>query len=257
MTEIQDGAHGVLTLVERHYGGFDGARSADGMGQCRRVARRELSQVELQPVEQLPIPDAAVLDDFRQPGAQFTIWERAQGIGVRDHGDGLVEGANQVLAAGVVYAGFPAHRRIHLREQGSRDLHVVHAALVASRCKPGDIADHPPAERKNRGIPIELGSDQGIEYRRDGVQGLVLLAVGQHALRHAPPGQAPAQPFEVQRRDDGVGDDGHIPAGDSRFEQVAVGQQPGPYADGVARMPDVDLKCLHGASIRSGRPVRP
>jgi hypothetical protein len=33
-----------------------------------------------------------------------------------------------------------------------------------------------------------------------------------------------------------------------RSQQVAIPQQGGPYADGVAGMPDVDMEGLHGIS---------
>jgi hypothetical protein len=47
-------------------------------------------------------------------------------------------------------------------------------------------------------------------------------------------------------RDGGIGHDQQIPASNAGFQQLAIRQQPRTDRDGIARMPDVYLKCLHG-----------
>ena len=67
------------------------------------------------------------------------VREGPQGIRVCDYGAGLVEGANHVLAQGVIDTGLTTDRRIHLGEQSGRDLNEGNASLIASRGKAGHL----------------------------------------------------------------------------------------------------------------------
>src|SRR6266403_2185223 len=259
MAEIQQGAHVAFALVPGDNMGLDFAGSTDCVGQGRRVAPGEIVDVEFQPVKQQRVLDATVLDHFGQPGPQLAVREGRQGIGIGDDGERLIERADEILAARMVDAGFTAHGGIHLCQQGRRQLHVADAALIARRGETRDVADHSAAQRQDGGIAVESGVDQGIEHASDGVQRLVLFAVGQHAMDDTPGVAAPAvatrggecrlQFLEVEARNGRVGDHTQVAAGDERIQQLAVAQQAGSDLDGVNRVSDVYLECLHGSRI--------
>ena len=73
----------------------------------------------------------------------------------------------------------PADRGIDLGEQGRGHLEVTHATLVTGCGEARDVADHPPAERYERTLPIETPREQRGDDAPHGLQGLVLLAVGE------------------------------------------------------------------------------
>ena len=105
-----------------------------------------------EPLEQRGVGDQSVLDDLCESRAQLARRQRGERGRVGDHESGLVERANQVLAAGVVDAGLAADGRVDLGEQRRRQLHEVDSALVAGRRKAGEIAHHSAAEREHRAI---------------------------------------------------------------------------------------------------------
>ena len=133
--------------------------------------------------------------------------------------------------------GLAPHRRVHLREQGGRELHAADAALVARRGKTRDIADHAPAQRQHDGVPIELFADQLVEYPAGGLQRLVLLPVRQNAFGEVSFAQGRAQLFQVQRPHGRVGDDHEIAGGDFSAKERAIGQQSRTDRDAIPRVP--------------------
>ena len=82
----------------------------------------------------------AVLDHLGKAGTQFPVGQRGQGVGVRDDGERLIEGADQVLAARMIDPGLAADRGIDLGEQRRRHLHIADAALIAGRGEARDVA---------------------------------------------------------------------------------------------------------------------
>ena len=48
------------------------------------IPREQLVDVRLEPAEEGRIADEAVLDDFREAGAQLAVGQRAQRVGIRD-----------------------------------------------------------------------------------------------------------------------------------------------------------------------------
>ena len=105
-----------------------------------------------------------MLDHFGKPGAQLPVGQRIEGRHVGDHCEGLVEGADHVLAPRVVDRGLAAHRGIDLREQRGRNLHERHAALVDRRGEAGEVAHHAAAEGDDQGVAAAARRKQRIEY---------------------------------------------------------------------------------------------
>ena len=125
-----------------------------------------------------------------------------------------MEGADEILAAGMIDRRLAADRGIHLREQRRRHLHEVHAALVAGRDKAGQVADHAAAERQDRAVAREAVGDQYVEYaRRDCQASCVPRRPGSMTSTMRRVAQARAQGAQVQRRHGGIADDEHVAAG--------------------------------------------
>ena len=57
----------------------------DRIGQRVHIARQQLGEVVVQPVEQQRVPHAAVLDHFGKSGAQFPVRQGGERVGVRNH----------------------------------------------------------------------------------------------------------------------------------------------------------------------------
>jgi hypothetical protein len=58
--------------------------------------------------------DYTVLQHLRQTRSELTHGKRAQGVGIYQHQNRLVERADQILALGKVHTRFAAHARVHL-----------------------------------------------------------------------------------------------------------------------------------------------
>ena len=204
------------------------------MRQRGRVARQQLADVLLDPVEEGGVEDGAVLDHFGQAGRQLARRAASPACRIGQHRARLVEGADHVLAQRVVDAGLAADRGIDLRQQRGRHLHEGHAAHVAGGGEAGHVADHAAAQRDQRGLAVAFVGQQGVEDQVQRLPVLVLFAVGQHDLDHVAAGRAQRRgdAFEVQRRDGGVGDDGDLAAAMWRAEQRRVASRPGPMGIG-------------------------
>ncbi len=73
-----------------------------------------------------------------------------------------------------------------MSEQRCRNLHEVHAPLVARGGKPRHVAHHPAAQGKDRTVPGEPVRDEHVQQPRHVGEGLVGLAVRQDGLDDAP-----------------------------------------------------------------------
>jgi hypothetical protein len=143
-------------------------------------------------------------------GPQLTRGKGGQRAGIRHDRDRLVEGADQILAAGVVDPGLAAHGRVHLGEQSRRHLHEGHTPLVSGRCKSGHVTHDTAAQGHDGAIPSEPVGYQHIENARDVGEGLVRLTIGNDG-RHDPAGlEAGLEHTEIERRNDGIADDQKI-----------------------------------------------
>ena len=101
------------------------------------------------------VAEQAVFHHLGIAGAEFALRQRVEQRGVGDHQDRLMERADQVLALAGVDRGLAADRRIDLRQQRRRHLHVVDAAPDQRRGKAGEIADHAAAERHHQIVALD------------------------------------------------------------------------------------------------------
>ena len=203
-----------------------------------------------EPVEELRVDDQPVLDDLRKPGPELPVGERVEGVGIGDDGDGLVEGADHVLAERVVDAGLAADRGVHLGEQRRRQLHEVDAALVARRGEARHVADDAAAEGDDGAAPVEPLAEQRLVDPFERLEVLVRLALGEDDVRRGHVAEPPERALEVKRGDALVGDDHRAP-GDVIGEQLAPPEQALTDVDRVAAVAEVDAQGVHGQSIGS------
>ena len=96
--------------------------------------------------EKFGFADNARLDDFVEPGAVFALGQCIQHGGIGEHGEGLMEAADQVLAADQIDAGLAADGGIHLRQQRGGDLHYRDAAHEDRGEKSAHVVDDAAAE---------------------------------------------------------------------------------------------------------------
>jgi hypothetical protein len=147
----------------------------------------------------------------------------------------------------MVHAGLAADRGVHLGEQRRRHLHVVHASLVAGRRETRDIADDPATERCDAGIAVHPVLDERVEDARQRVEGLVLLAVGQHDGRDPLAGQRAAEAVEVQGCHRLVGDHEDVACRHRLGDDGRISQQRGTDQDRVAALAKLDAQAMHHA----------
>ncbi|MNV72006.1 hypothetical protein D3C71_1650580 [compost metagenome] len=85
------------------------------------------------------------------------------------------------------------------------------------------------------------GGEQGIENQLQGLPVLVGFAVRQHHRQYRIGTEGVAQALEIQRRDGFIGNDGNLPPGDVRRQQLGLVQQAFANVDRVATLAQVDL----------------
>ncbi len=186
-----------------------------------------------------------VLDHLGESGTQLARRQRGERVRVGDDGARLVEGADQVLAAGMVDPGLAAHGRIDLGEQRGRELHVVHAALVAGGRETCHVADDAAAEGRYAGVAVHALLDERVEHPREGVERLVALAVRQDDVLNPPARESVPHPLEVQRRHRVVRDHQHVACIDGFVEHRRRAEQARSDQDRVAALAELDAEPLH------------
>ena len=101
----------------------------------------------------------------------------ASSSGIHRHRQGLMEGADQVLAERVVDADLPSDGAVHLCQERRRHLNDGDTAQKRRGRKAGDVPDHPSAYRDDRRGPVRPGADQGIVDPANGRYLLMTFAV--------------------------------------------------------------------------------
>ena len=155
MTEVQDAAQAALALILTDDVCLDRAGARDHV-RCRCGSEGEhIVTMLLQPCEELCIRDNAVLDDLPEPRRDLARRQCPQAVEIHDDGVGLVECADEVLAERMVDGDLTSDARVHLCEEGRRQLHERHAAHVSRGNKARKITDDAAAERKDRRFAVK------------------------------------------------------------------------------------------------------
>ena len=128
-------------------------------GQPAATAR----QFALEPGEEVGVADQAVFRHLGIAGVELARRQRIEDAGVGEHELGLMEDADEVLAAAGVDAGLAADRGIDLREQRRRHLDEAHAAPHDAGGKAGEVADHAAAEGEDDVAALEPRGEQRVD----------------------------------------------------------------------------------------------
>ncbi len=162
VAEVQYSAQPRLPLVLFDDIAFDAAAIRDHGRQDARLTRKQPRHLRTHLIEERPVGDDAVLDDFVQARPELATRQRRQESRIDDHRGGLVVGADQVLPRGVVDADLSADCAVHLGQQRRRHLDDRNAAQIGSGREPGRVADDAAAGGDDRGGAIRRRANQRV-----------------------------------------------------------------------------------------------
>ena len=211
----------------------------------RFFAREQRVDVGFEPFEKGRVAEERVFDDLCETCAQFPHRQCGEGIEIGEHRGRLMESADQILTARMIHAGLAADRRIHLRQQGRRNLDEIDAALIARGGKPRDVAHDATAQRQHTGIATEAVGHQHIENARDVGQRLERFAVGQDALDDSPVRKPSLDGVGVERRYGRITYQDHIARAYPLAEDRGVVEQTAADQDRVGACAECNIQDFH------------
>src|SRR5205085_3028520 len=203
-----------------------------------RVSSSLLLQKFSRALEKFSVADRALLDRLAPPCCQLARRQRTQSLGVNQHGSGLVERADEVLARARVDAGLAADRRVYLREQRRRHLHESYPAQVDRGGEAREVSDDSAAERDDGVAPLQTRLRQKFERALHRPKSLEALAVAHHPMRdpEARAAQRRDRARAVEFEHASVRDERHAPSllHEVRArDRAETRQRAGPDLDGV------------------------
>ena len=257
VAEIEQRPGALLGLVAGDDRGLRGTALAHRVFPGSALAVDDRRAVILQPFEKRAVVDQPVFHDFGITGEALASRQRVERAGVGQHQARLVEGADEVLARPRVDRRLAADGAVDLGEERRRHLDESEAPEHQARRQPGDVADHPAAQRNHDRRPFGPGFenllDQPLELRK----ALGRLAVGQDEAAMAETGgiERRLQPPQMQAGDGLVGDDEQRRRAREPGEMRTRGvDQPVGDEDVVGARAEIDSKGLAhvaGCAVRS------
>ncbi len=176
--QVEDHAQAALALVGGNHLGLDAHAFRDQPLHHLGLAGQHFGVPFLQQREQRRAADDAALEDFEQAGAVFPLGQRREHLRIDQHRDGLVESADQVLAALEVHPGLTADSRIHLRQQRSGNLQHRNPAHVDGGQKARHVVDHTAAESDHQARTVAPAQHHLLGEHFDRSQPFSLFAAG-------------------------------------------------------------------------------
>ena len=167
---IEDGPQSAFPLIGGHHLGLGASGTPQDVFEQGRPHRRLAGEPggwisqggRFKLGEQGPITDHPVLDHLGHASPELPLRQGCEGGWIDQHQPGLMEGSDQVLAAGVVHARFAADGGIHHRQQGGGHLHNGDAPQPGGGGKAGHIPHHATTEGNDQGAPFEFLAEGGI-----------------------------------------------------------------------------------------------
>jgi hypothetical protein len=178
VAEIQNGPHSCFTFVGLDHPSLDCAISADDCLEGRRIPVQDSVGVFLEYPKQLLIRDHRVFDHFGKTRTEFSDRQRPERQDIRHDQPWLVERTHQVLSLWKVHTRLPPDAAIHLCQERGWEVHEGDPAKECGGNEAGEIADHPTAEGKDGGAPIQTGAHQFAAQVGGLIQGLAFFARG-------------------------------------------------------------------------------
>src|SRR5581483_3754723 len=154
MAEIQHTSEAALAFIGGDDFRFQFNALGDQVFQFRRISLEDVVSLCFKASKQFRLTDHATFDGLIKARSKLSFWKRGEHLGVNQNRTRLVKGPDQVLPGLEIHACLTANRRVHLRQNGCRDLNDVDPAHVDGGEEPGYIADNPTAQSKNQGASI-------------------------------------------------------------------------------------------------------
>ena len=166
-----------------------------------------------------------------------------------------MEGADHVLAQGMIDAGLAADRGVDLREKRGRHLDERDAPQENRSGESGEIAHHAATQCDDRRLAVAARFEQGVENEVQGRAVLERFPIG-HDDRQCF-NRLGVQRFphagEIQRRDGGVGDDGDPCMREMGNDQLGAIEQSLADVNRIAALAEADRYGVHRAGGRAGQ----
>ena len=232
---VEDGPPPSLAFVGHHHVGLDLDAGGDSL------VDREF--IEAAPAEEV------ILRDLADTTLEFPVRERLEGLGVADHGRGLPERADEVLALGKVHTCLAADCGLDLAEKGGRPRNEPDASVVHRGDEPADIGHDTAPDGDDRVGPSEPGPCElaaHVLHDRE--------RFGRFAIRKLDSDRGDAR---VDRpRNAGLRKDGDaFHAGGDKGAQFGAGAMA--HEDGIAAVAEIDGdRGGHADQARAPRPAR-
>src|ERR1051326_8686868 len=170
VAKIQDSAQPAFFFICCHDLGFDLATPGHHLLKGLRILFEQLGEVSFQSAEKGRVVNDSVFNYFSQSRAEFTPWERAQGLRITKHDLRLIKCAHQIFSSLEIYPDFAADRTIHLREERRRHLHKIYSTQVSRRHEASQIAHYPAAQSNDERTAFQVMSGQLIVASLDILQ---------------------------------------------------------------------------------------
>ena len=150
-----------------------------------------------------------MLHDFRKTGEVLPLFQRPQDFQVHIDQAGHLERANHVLISVKIHPRLAADAAVRLGQKRGGNLHIVDSPQEGGRRVSRDIACDAAPKGQKHVLAVESLCNQEFIDILHRVQGLVLLAAGEHMLHRlaAFPLQQAQQLFPVQFVHLGIRDD--------------------------------------------------
>lgn len=160
MSEVETHAETRLSLIARDDGALPptGALHDLGVGSVfmqRRVTRGNARGALFQECEEPLLTQQRDLHRFASGGNDLSCWKRAQRLEVGDHGDWLMECADEVLPFREIHAGLPTERCIQLSCERGWDGDPVDAAQVEGGEQARRVGQRATADGNDEIAPLD------------------------------------------------------------------------------------------------------
>src|SRR5919106_1648440 len=164
---VQDETPSRVAFVLADDGGLGPDAPRDQRFEHRRPAFQHCCGIALKHLQQLDVERQRVLGHLGEAGAVLAIPEGRERGDVGEHGDGLVERADEVLPLRQIDRGFAPHRRVDLRRERRRHLEEGNPPHVGRRDEARKVADGTAAERDDEVVAVcLLCRELTMEHRR-------------------------------------------------------------------------------------------
>jgi len=161
VAEIEQSPLPPLPLIGGDNAGFNGTAGFDdrlakfGIGEAGQSL-----EIEGEQGEEGAIADQCVFDHFTQSGEAVTDLEGGEQCRIDADQFGLMKGADEVLAEGVIDPGLAADAAVDLGEQSRGNLDKTDAAQKGRSDESGEIADHATSEGEDDRRAVETTRDK-------------------------------------------------------------------------------------------------